>query len=225
MERKQNKYPRIKICCISSLAEARQARALGADILGLVGSMPSGPGVIQDDMIAEIAIDTPSSIRTFLLTSETTARGVITHYNKVKTTSIQLVDTLPLQAYPQIRQRLPTVELVQVIHVLGKGSVDEALTVAPMVDFLLLDSGNPNLSIKELGGTGRTHDWAISRQIVEQSSVPVFLAGGLNADNVREAIERVQPYGLDLCSGVRTNNQLDVEKLKVFVNVVRDVTK
>lgn len=216
----QKVSPKIKICCISSLAEARQAVALGADILGLVGNMPSGPGVIEDHLIAQIAQDVPEGIRTFLLTSETTAEGVIAHHQKVGTTSIQLVDALPLDAYQIIRNALPKIELIQVIHVLGESSVAEALEVAPLVDYLLLDSGNPNLAIKELGGTGRTHDWALSRQIVRAAPVPVFLAGGLNANNVQQAIQQVTPFGLDLCSGVRTKNQLDGEKLKVFMKKV-----
>ena len=84
------------------------------------------------------------------------------------------------------------------------------------VDALLLDSGNPKLAIKELGGTGRVHNWKLSRSIVEQSPVPVFLAGGLNPSNVKQAIDEVQPYGLDLCSGVRTNGRLDPAKLEAF---------
>ncbi|HNL40150.1 MAG TPA: hypothetical protein PKH43_13465, partial [Saprospiraceae bacterium] len=88
--------------------------------------------------------------------------------------------------------------------------------VIDQLDALLLDSGNPNLAVKELGGTGRVHNWAISRRIVEQSGVPVFLAGGLRPDNVQAAVEAVQPWGLDLCSGVRTEGRLDEQKLAAF---------
>lgn len=96
------------------------------------------------------------------------------------------------------------------------------LALAKQVDALLLDSRNPNLAVKELGGTGRVHNWQLSRQIREQVSKPVFLAGGLHAGNVREAIETVQPFGLDLCSGVRTNGQLDMRKLEAFFERVGD---
>lgn len=208
--------PRIKICCISSVEEARLAISYGASALGLVGRMPSGPGVIPDDMIRDIAAIVPPPVATFLLTSETSTQGVIAHYKKVRTNTIQLVDELKEGTYHDIRQALPGVKLVQVIHVQGEKSIDEALSLSESVDALLLDSGNPTLEIKELGGTGRVHNWAISRLIVEQSGIPIFLAGGLNPNNVKQAVEEVGPYGLDLCSGVRTGGKLDPVKLKAF---------
>lgn len=183
----------IKVCCISSWQEAQLAIELGADVLGLVGHMPSGPGIITDDLAARIAAAAPAHIETFLLTSETTAAGVIAHHQKVGSTALQLVDALPVGAHQIIRQALPDVRLVQVLHVTGSASLDQAEAVFPDVDALLLDSGNPQLAVKELGGTGRTHDWSISRQIVQHSPVPVYLAGGLRPDNVSEAINQVRP--------------------------------
>lgn len=214
--------PRVKICCISSPDEARLAVAAGAAALGLVGRMPSGPGVIGDELIADIARTVPPPIATFLLTSETTAEGIIAHHQKARTNTVQIVDSLEdRQDYARLRAALPGVKLVQVLHVLDERQLDEAAEIAPLVDALLLDSGNPNLAVKELGGTGRTHNWAVSRRIVESVSVPVFLAGGLNVGNVREAIETVQPFGLDLCSSVRTDGRLDTRKLEAFFEAVR----
>ncbi len=207
---------RVKICCISSLEEAASAIKAGASALGLVGHMPSGPGVIADDLIFEIARQTPPPVSTFLLTSETAAPDVIAHHRRVHTSTIQIVDTLQSGAYTEIRKALPGVKLVQVIHVLDEKSVEEALEAAESADALLLDSGNPNLQVKVLGGTGRTHNWQLSRQIVDQAPVPVFLAGGLHAGNVRQAVETVQPFGVDLCSGLRTEGRLDARKLEMF---------
>ncbi|MBN8677380.1 MAG: phosphoribosylanthranilate isomerase [Chitinophagales bacterium] len=211
---------RVKICCISSEEEAMQAIAAGAAALGLVGAMPSGPGIISDALIAQIASTTPPDIATFLLTSETSAQEIIQHHKRVNTNTIQMVDALVSGTYQEIKSALPAVKLVQVIHVLDEKDIDEALQAAEQVDFILLDSGNPNLGVKELGGTGRTHNWNISRKIVEQSPVPVFLAGGLKPENVRAAIDAVQPYGLDLCSGVRTDGKLDPWKLESFFAAV-----
>jgi phosphoribosylanthranilate isomerase len=211
-------YPRIKICCIGSAEEAKMAIAYGASALGLVGRMPSGPGVISDKLIRSIASQVPPPVGTFLLTSEVSAEAVISHQQKVLTNTIQLVDALPEGSYRQIKTALPGIKLVQVIHVLDESSVDEALALAGQVDALLLDSGNPNLAVKILGGTGQTHNWSLSRKIVAQSKLPVFLAGGLNAGNVKKALDMVQPFGLDLCSGVRTNKQLDPVKLEAFFN-------
>lgn len=214
------KKPRVKICCISSVEEAQTAIRFGAAALGLVGRMPSGPGVIHDELIAEIASLVPPPVSTFLLTSETKAPGIVAHYKKVNTSTIQIVDELEDRAYLQIRHELPNVKLVQVIHVIDERSVQEAVELSQFVDAILLDSGNPNLQVKELGGTGRTHNWELSSQIREKIRIPVFLAGGLRSDNVRQAIESVGPFGLDLCSSVRTNGKLDPYKLEAFFNEV-----
>lgn len=209
-------HPRIKICCIGSVQEARMAIEYGASALGLVGHMPSGPGMITDKLIFSIARQVPPPIATFLLTSETSVDAIVTHHKKVLTNTIQIVDALAEGTYQQIKTALPGIKLVQVIHVLDERSIDQALEISAQVDALLLDSGNPNLTVKVLGGTGRAHNWLLSRKIVERSRVPVFLAGGLNADNVREALDTVQPFGLDLCSSVRTGKILDPQKLETF---------
>ncbi len=210
--------PRVKICCIANEQEAADAIAFGASAIGLVGKMPSGPGPISDEEIYRIARSVPPPIATFLLTSEQTAQCIIDHHQRTKTNTIQIVDELIDREYNMIRDALPQMKLVQVIHVVGDESVDEACELAEHVDAILLDSGNPSLVVKELGGTGRRHDWKLSRKIVETCGKPVFLAGGLNAENVREAIDTVQPFGLDLCSGVRTDGKLDLKKLEQFFN-------
>lgn len=214
--------PRIKICCIASEQEAAAAISFGASAVGLVGVMPSGPGPISDDTICRIARSIPPPIATFLLTSEQTASGIVAHHQRTQTNTIQIVDELLGREYGAIRTTLPNIKIVQVIHVVGEASVDEAAEIAEHVDAILLDSGNPALTVKELGGTGRRHDWRLSRKIVETCGKPVFLAGGINAGNVREAIDTVQPFGLDLCSGVRTDRKLDRTKLEAFFRVVED---
>ena len=212
---------RVKICCIASEQEAADAIAFGASAIGLVGAMPSGPGPIADELIRTIAKSVPPPIATFLLTSEQTASGIIAHHHRTNTNTIQIVDELHGREYAAIREALPNVKLVQVIHVVGEESVEEAAELAEFVDAILLDSGNPSLAVKELGGTGRRHDWKLSRKIVETCGKPVFLAGGLKAENVREAIDAVQPFGLDICSGVRTDGLLDVLKLEKFFAATR----
>ncbi|MDP4223769.1 MAG: phosphoribosylanthranilate isomerase [Bacteroidota bacterium] len=211
---------RIKICCISSLEEANLAIASGASAIGLVGRMPSGPGPIPDILIKEIASKIPPPVATFLLTSETTVDEIIKHHQRTNTSTIQIVDLLTEGTYSQLKSALPSVKIVQVIHVIDESSLKMAVEISDHVDALLLDSGNPNLKVKELGGTGRVHDWKLSRQIREKANCPVFLAGGLNPDNVRQAIEEVQPFAVDVCSGVRAGGKLDRKKLARFVEQV-----
>ena len=214
---------RVKICCISSIKEAKLATAYGASALGLVGHMPSGPGVISNLKISEITKSVPPMVSTFLLPTETKASAVIDHYKKVNTSTIQIVDALKNRDYEQIKNELAHVKIVQVIHVLDDKSVAEAVSVSAYVDAILLDSGNPNLETKELGGTGRIHNWDLSRKIREQIDIPVFLAGGINSNNVKQAIKCVQPFGVDLCSSVRTNGKLDENKLKVFFQTIQSI--
>ena len=208
--------PRVKICCISSHREAALAISYGASALGLVSEMPSGPGVISDDLARDIAARVPPSVASFLLTSKQSAESVIEQQRDVRPNTLQLVDRLTHGTYQEIRDALPGISLVQVIHVQDEESLEEALRVAPDVDALLLDSGNQRRAVKLLGGTGQTHDWTISRRIVEQVEKPVFLAGGLKPENVLVAVEEVMPFGLDICSGVRTDSTLDERKLAAF---------
>src|SRR5688500_17606602 len=212
-----NMAPRVKICCIKSRAEATAAIAAGASALGLVSSMPSGPGVISEETIAEIAAAVPPPIATFLLTCQRDAGSIAAQQRRCRTNTIQLCDYIESAVYRELRDELPGIALVQVIHVTDGESVERARAAAEHVDALLLDSGNPTLAVKELGGTGRVHDWEISRRIRETVEVPLYLAGGLRADNVAEAVARVGPFGLDICSGVRTDGRLDAEKLARFV--------
>ena len=208
--------PRVKVCCIASVEEARVAVECGAAAVGLVSEMPSGPGVISEELITEIAASVPPTVATFLLTCRQDADSIVEQQRRCRVNTLQLCDRVAHGVHAELRARLRGVSIVQVIHVGGEESLEEALGIAPHVDAILLDSGNQSLAVKELGGTGRTHDWRVSRSIVEASPVPVFLAGGLKAENVAEAVETVRPFGLDVCGGVRTDGRLDAAKLRRF---------
>jgi len=212
---------RIKICCINSTQEAELAIQEGAAAIGLVSEMPSGPGIIGETLIAEIAAKIPPGVASFLLTSKQDSESIIDQQKKCGANTIQLVDKLSKGTYDDLRSAMPGIRIIQVIHVNGGKSLNEAMAIQNQVDAILLDSGNPNLKVKELGGTGRTHDWLFSRRIVESVSIPVFLAGGLNPNNIFEAVQIVRPFGVDVCSGVRTDNELDETKLKQFCAEVR----
>jgi len=212
---------RVKVCCIATEAEAALAVRMGASAIGLVSRMPSGPGPIPESRIRDIARTVPPGVATFLLTCETTAQPIIAQQRFCGTNTLQLVDAVEPGVHARLRDSLPGISIVQVIHVRDDNSVRESVAVAPNVDALLLDSGNPSLSTKELGGTGRVHDWALSARIREAVDVPVVLAGGLNSGNVDRAIKRVAPFAVDACSGLRTNGELDESKLAAFMLAVQ----
>ena len=214
---------RIKICCIASIDEAQLAIAAGADALGLVAAMPSGPGPIPDARIAQIAAWTPPPVATFLLTSETTAQAIAEHVRATQPSTVQIVGHIDPGEVEKLARLLPHVRRVQVIHVEGPEALDLIPAYAPHVHAFLLDSGRPGALVPELGGTGRTHDWSVSARFVRASPRPVFLAGGLDDTNVADALRQVRPYGIDLCSRVRTDGKLDVMKLALLMAAVRDV--
>jgi phosphoribosylanthranilate isomerase len=216
--------PLIKVCCIKSVEEARMAVRHGASALGFVSAMPSGPGPIPEELIAEIVGQVPPPIATFLLTCSQDAASIVDQHRRTRVNTLQIVDHLATHELDELRGALPGVRLVQVIHVEGPESLESAKSVASHVDAILLDSGRPKAAVKELGGTGRVHDWTISIRIRETVPISIFLAGGLRPENVREAIERVAPFGVDVCTGVRTNGNLDEVKLSAFFRAVRSAS-
>jgi len=216
-------HVRIKICCIQSAEEAWLAIEHGADAIGLVSAMPSGPGPIPEQRIAEIVRMVPPGVDAFLLTSRTEAAGLVAQVRSLDFRTVQLVDRFEAGACQALAAALPGVRRVQVIHVNGEDAIADAQAAAGCVHAILLDSGEPDLPVKRLGGTGRTHDWDVSRRIREAVPIPLWLAGGLRPDNVGEAIRRVGPFGVDVCSGVRTDGALDPDKLARFVAAVRAV--
>jgi phosphoribosylanthranilate isomerase len=211
---------RLKICCISSHEEAALAVAAGADALGFVGPMPSGAGIVADELIAEVAPRVPPPVTAILLTSRTDPEAIVAHAQAVGVGTVQIVSHVAPAAYPALRRAAPRLKLVQVVHVEDETSVALAETYAALADALLLDSGRPSAAVAELGGTGRVHDWALSRRIVERARVPVFLAGGLNPGNVAEAVAAVRPFGVDVCSGLRREGRLDAAKVRAFTRAL-----
>ena len=217
--------PRVKICCTQSVEEAWLAINAGASALGFVSAMPSGPGIISDDHIATIVRAVPPPIATFLLTCRQDVDGIVTQQRHTGANTLQLCDEVGVDGHRELRAQLPGISIVQVIHVAGQESVAEAAAVAQHVDALLLDTGNRTSAVKELGGTGRQHDWRISRTIRDTVSVPVFLAGGLRPENVAEAIRVVAPFGVDVCSGLRPEGPLDVALMQEFFRSTRKLSR
>ena len=212
--------PRVKICCMASPEEARISAAAGADLVGLVGPMPSGAGIVSPDICREIALAAPAWVTPVLLTSSESADAIAADIRHAGVRAVQLVRHVEPKVHSALAQDLPGVRRFQVIHVEGHDAI-ELIAAYPLADAFLLDSGRPGQA--ELGGTGRTHDWSVSAEFVCQSPVPVFLAGGLTPRNVADAIAQVRPFGLDICSGVRTaDDRLDPEKLDAFMAAIRE---
>jgi phosphoribosylanthranilate isomerase len=169
----------------------------------------------------EVARRVPPGVASFLLTSETSAEAIADHAWRVAPTAVQVVSHISIGDASRLSGLLPAgMRYVQVVHVENETALDLIDDYASYVDGFLLDSGRPSLATPELGGTGRVHDWSISAAFVRRSPRPVYLAGGLTPANVAEAIHSVRPFGLDLCTGVRTDGRLDEAKLSAFFDAV-----
>jgi len=212
---------RVKICCIRDVAEMALAVAAGADAVGLVGPMPTGPGPVDDETARRVAAAVPASVAPWLLTSEETPEAILAHAERCGATTVQIVRHVPPGHHDALAAMAPFLRRVQEIHVEDEAALDLVAAYADRPHTFLLDSGRPSAS--ELGGTGRLHDWAVSARCVEAAARPVFLAGGLGPANAAEAIRHVRPFGLDVCSGLRDGaGALVPSLLMAFVAAVEE---
>lgn len=211
---------RIKICCIEDPSALRAAVAAGADALGFVGPMPSGTGIVDLATARRLIARVPPGVTSFLLSSAVEPDVLVAQAATTGAAVLQIVDRVPAAAYRRLRRELPGLKLVQAVHVEDATAVDEAREVAALADAILLDSGRRGGPVPRLGGTGETHDWSISRRIVEAVDVPVWLAGGLRPGNVAAAVAAVRPFGVDVCTGLRGGDGLDAARLEAFVAAV-----
>ena len=214
----------VKICCIQSPEEAETAVSFGAAAVGMVSEMPAGPGELPEAAIREIVDSVPSAVGTFLLTAATDADRLIEKAQTCGVNTLQLWDSLAPLDYLRLRAALPGVSIVQAIHIIDGSAVDEATVAARLADALVLDSSNPKVPFRWESQSGRTHDWEISREITDTVDCPVLLAGGLDPDNIEYAVRTVRPYGVDVCSGVRTADALDRRKVASFFEALRKIT-
>ena len=212
---------RMKVCCIRDLEEACLAIRYGVDAVGLVGPMPNGPGQIDAPTVRALTTTTHAGVSSWTLTIATDAATIIETARASATQTIQLVCGVEPAVADVIRAAMPALRVVSVVHVLGPTAIAAAVRIAPHVHGVLLDSGRPGAKTPTYGGTGDTHDWDVSRQIVDAVPGPVWLAGGLTPSNVGGAIRAVRPFGVDVCSKLRTDGRLDQAKLMAFAAAVR----
>ena len=211
----------IKICGMQSTAEVEIAMAAGATCVGFVGEGLTPPGCLSDEAVLEIvgAIEDRKSI--VLLTPHSTVAAVVAQQRRVGAGALQLCRPFGREALLALRQSLPGVQLIQVVHMGDLGGLERARAVAGIAEVGLLDAGSTDGDSQVFGGTGRVHDWHESAAIVAELDTPVWLAGGLSPSNVGEAIELVSPAGVDVCSGLRREGRLVESLAREFVMAVR----
>ena len=204
----------VKICGITNLPDAVSAVLLGADYVGFLVDIGFAADKVTKEEAKEIIAKLPLEVKPVYVTYEKKAKKIISIAKEINPAVIQLHNDISVEEIKKIRKALKKIELTKTINVKNLKSVDEAKSFEKYVDYLLLDTAVKGRK----GGTGKTHNWDISKKIVLAVKKPVFLAGGLNPDNVAQAIKKVQPYAVDTNSGAETEKRKkDHEKMRLFI--------
>lgn len=205
-----------KICGINSVEEMNTAIRAGADALGfLVGITHLAEDKTDIPTARELIRQIPPFISRVAVTHLQTADEIVPLLKELNVDTVQLHNDITLNEIEKIRNYFPWLNIIKSVSVTGEESVTSARQFVGYVNAVILDSRTE----ERLGGTGLTHDWSISRRIVETLPLPVILAGGLTPDNLKSAIETVHPYAVDVNSGVETNNKKDPVKTATFIQI------
>jgi len=208
---------KVQIAGVSSIEEALVCEIAGADALGFTVRLPHGVhDGLTEDKARSIISSLPPFIASVAITYVDNAREAVDLCRFLGVTTLQLHGDFPTQELPLLRVGLPHLRIIRAMHVTGPESVDRIRDVQRKVDAVILDTLDPHTG--RLGATGRTHDWNVSRAIVLRSRVPIILAGGLNSENVADAIRTVGPWGVDVHTGVEyEDGRRNIEKIRAFV--------
>ena len=215
--------PRVKICGMTLLEDVMAAATAGADGVGfLVGLDYASEDGLQPTAAANLVRRTPADILTVMVTHASTPARVEALVNEVRPRVVQVHCPFASPDLPRLMNTFPDVSWIRAIHVENEDSVDKALRAAEVFDALLLDTRSGD----RLGGTGKTHDWKISRRIRETIDKPVILAGGLTPDNVADAIRTVRPHGVDVNTGISERRGVkSAPRVAAFIRNALDALK
>ena len=208
------KMTKVKICGITNEEDAVKAALFGADYVGFLVEIDFAEDKITREEAKELIKKLPLEVTPVFVTWLQKAKPIIEIVKEINPAIIQLHNDITLEEIGKIRRELPKIQITKTISVVNEDSIKEAKKYEKYVDYLLLDT---KLKGRK-GGTGKVHDWRISRKIVKSVKCKVFLAGGLNPDNVKEAIGKVKPYAIDTNNGVKLKpRKKDHKKLELFI--------
>lgn len=205
---------KVKICGITNIKDALLAAELGADFLGFIVEISESEDSLSKDEAKNLIRQLPLEVIPVMVTYLNNAEEIVKVASYVIAGAVQLHSNISLPEIGKIRKALPKIKIIKAIHVIDEKVVSEAVKFSDYVDYILLDSKAKG----KIGGTGKTHDWSISRKIILKCKKPVLLAGGLNPENVLDAVRKIKPFGVDVNSGVKAKPRVkDAEKLRKFI--------
>ena len=207
----------VKICANKSINDAKMCIDAGADIIGiLVGQKHNSDDFVDKHKAKEIADYAKDKCNVAMVTHLTKAIDIIELTKFIGNNIIQLHSDIGEDEVEKIAKELPNIKLIRLIHISKEGKICTDYKKMKYADYYLLDSFN--LNTNQVGGTGLTHDWNKSGELIRILDKPTFLAGGLNSENVEKAIKHAKPYGVDVNSGCKNDEGIkDKEKVKKFV--------
>ena len=199
---------RVKICGITQPAQGREIVNLGATALGFI-CVEASPRYVDPEQIREITQQLPpKSVDRIGVFANTTLDRIVDTVTIAGLTGVQLHGDESPEFCDRVRQSLAEVEIIKALRVRTTAALANITSYTEAVDTLLLDAYHP----QQLGGTGKTLDWQALQEF--RPPLPWLLAGGLNPENVDEALSQVQPDGIDLSSGVeRSPGDKDLQKV------------
>lgn len=208
---------RVKICGITNIKDALAAVSYGADEIGFhVGQVRGSRNIISKEKTAEIISQLPGSVVPVLVTTSSEPREIMRLAQETGVSAVQFHGDVSSDDVAFVKKEFPSFKMYKIIPVRDESAIIEARKYEKIADAVLLDTSSKETG--QVGGTGKTHDWEVSRKIVGSISLPVILAGGLNPENVAEAINKVRPYMVDVNSGVSNpDGTRNLEKMKLFV--------
>jgi phosphoribosylanthranilate isomerase len=211
---------RVKICGITRPEDLATAVATGADAVGFLVGVPSSPRNLTLERAEELLRQVPIFVDSVVVTAPQDIEGLAEICDRLKPRAIQIHGKKHLEA-SEIREQIRETRLIKTIYVGPTAFNETTIADSKILDAILLDS----FSRGQCGGTGKVHDWKLSRQIREVvDPTPVILAGGLRPENVREAILTVHPYAVDVASGVELQPGIkDPEKVRAFIENAKEI--
>ena len=211
---------RTKICGITREEDLTVAMDAGADAIGFLVGVPSSPRNLTLERAETLLDQVPIFIDSIVVTAPKSIEWLVEIYERLKPSGIQIHGKEELDS-SIIHEKIEDVNLIKTVYVTEDALNETVIKDLKTFDAVLLDS----FSQGQYGGTGKVHDWILSRQIKEAvSPIPVILAGGLNPENVKEAILAVEPYAVDVASGVEANPGIkDQSKVRAFVENAKQI--
>jgi len=211
---------RVKICGITREEDLAVAVAAGADAVGFLVGVPSSPRNLTLERAERLLKQVPVFVDSVVVTVPDSIDSLVKIYDRLKPTAIQIHGEKPFDA-TVIREKIRGARLIKTVYVKTGNATAAVIEDSKAFDAILLDS----FTSGRYGGTGMIHDWELSRQIKQViEPTPLILAGGLKPENVKEAILTVQPYAVDVASGVELQPAVkDPKKVYAFIKNAKEI--